>query len=442
MLSAPSWARVTRSRDLCFHDSIATSRFGTWSEPMQPGFREFLSIIRFPQRISRLAVASLVLACPAAMLTPARADGVGPLSIAKTGHFFVGGKYVDTKDGAVLAGQAYVEYYIPTARTHPHPIVMIEGCCLAGAGYMGTPDGRDGWGQYYLSKGYAIYIMDQVGRGRSPYVEAVYGPKSMRPPISVERDFIAYEKYNLFPQAKLHTQWPGSGTVGDPIFDQFMAETLPMIGDAKVREAVNRDATIALIDRIGPAILMPHSQSAAPAWLVADARPQLVKALLMVEAGTSSFYEVKLVGAPDWFEDGPLTKPFGITYSAITYDLPVKGIEDFALVRQDKSDAPELARCWRQQEPAHKLINLKSIPTLQMSAEASFGAPTAHCNAAFLKQAGVPVDFTRLADIGIHGNGHFLMLEKNNFEIAAVIADWLHRRVTPSETAAGEKTTR
>jgi len=54
----------------------------------------------------------------------------------------------------------------------------------------------------------------------------------------------------------------------------------------------------------------------------------------------------------------------------------------------------------------------------------------------------VPVDFTRLADIGIRGNGHFLMLEKNNLEIAAVIADWLDRRVTPSETAAGGKTAR
>jgi hypothetical protein len=54
----------------------------------------------------------------------------------------------------------------------------------------------------------------------------------------------------------------------------------------------------------------------------------------------------------------------------------------------------------------------------------------------------VPVDFIRLADIGIRGNGHFLMLEKNNLDIAAVIADWLNRRVTPNETAAGEKTTR
>ena len=187
---------------------------------------------------------------------------------------------------------------------------------------------------------------------------------------------------------------------------------------------------------------MPHSQSAAPAWLVADARPQLVKALLMVEAGTSLFYEVKLVGAPNWFEDGPLSKPFGVTYAPITYDPAVNGVEDFGLVRQDKSDAPDLARCWRQKEPAHKLINLKNIPTLQMSAEASFGAPTAHCNAAFLKQAGVPVDFVRLADIGIRGNGHFLMLEKNNLEIAAVIADWLDKHVTPSERTAGEKTAR
>src|SRR6202166_490061 len=234
---------------------------------MQTPARKFLSIPRFLKQIGRLAVASCILACAGAMPIPARADGIGPLSIAKTGHFFVGGKYVDTKDGPVLAGQAYVEYYIPTNRTHPYPIVMIEGCCLAGAGYMGTPDGRDGWGQYFLAKGYAVYIMHQVGRGRSPYVEAVYGQTSIRSPKSVERDFIAYERYNLFPHAKLHTQWPGSGTVGDPIFDQFMAETLPMIGDAKVREAVNRDRTIALLDRIGPSILMPHSQSAAPVWL-------------------------------------------------------------------------------------------------------------------------------------------------------------------------------
>ena len=114
---------------------------------MHAASREFLSIHRFPERIGRLAAVFLILASAGAMCAPAHADGVGSLSLAKTGHFLVGGKYVDSKDGPVLAGQAYVEYYIPTNRTHPYPIVMIEGCCLAGAGYMGTPDGRDGWGQ-------------------------------------------------------------------------------------------------------------------------------------------------------------------------------------------------------------------------------------------------------------------------------------------------------
>jgi len=409
---------------------------------MQTASRNVLSIPRLAKHLSRLVAAFFMLACATAMLSgaPAMADGVGPLSIAKVGNFFVGGKYVDTKDGPVLAGHAYVEYYIPTNRTHPYPIVMIEGCCPSGAGYMGTPDGRDGWGQYFLSKGYAIYIVDQVGRGRSPYVEAVYGAKRARTPKQVERDFIAYEKYNLYPQAKLHTQWAGSGTIGDPLFDQFMAQMLPGIEDSDVRETLNRDATIALLDKIGPAIVMPHSQSASPTYLAADARPQLVKGLLMVEAGTASFYDVQLVGAPDWFKDGPLNKSFGLTRAPLTYDPPAKGIADFALVRQEKPDGPDFARCWQQKEPARKLVNFRNIPTLLMSAEASFGAPTAHCNAAYLKAAGVPVDFIRLADIGIRGNGHFLMLEKNNLEVAAVIADWLNKRVTPGETTAGDKT--
>jgi pimeloyl-ACP methyl ester carboxylesterase len=383
-----------------------------------------------------LCFAAAVFLFPAAL---ASAEGVGPITIAKTGHFFVGGKYVDSKEGQVLAGQSYVEYYIPANQTHPWPIVFIEGCCPSGAPYMSTPDGRDGWGQYFLSKGYAVYIMDQVGRGRSPYIASVYGGAKPRTPKEIEAEFIAVEKYNLFPQAKLHTQWPGTGTVGDPIFDQFMAAMFPNQTGGALRETLNRDVIVALLDRIGPAILAPHSQSGSPVWLAADARPQLVKALLMVEAGSSSFYDVKLVGAPEWFKEGELGKPFGVTRAPITYDPPVKGVEDFKLVRQDKPDSPDVARCWEQKEPLKKLVNFKDIPTLQMSAEASFGAPTAHCNYMFIKSAGVPVDFIKLGDIGIHGNGHFLMLEKNNMEVAAVIADWLNKRVTPNEQASGKK---
>src|SRR5262249_50711690 len=104
-----------------------------------------------------IAAGLMSIACAAA-----GAEGGGPSTIAKQGYFFVGGKYVDTAAGPVFAGQAYVEYQIPQNRTHPYPIIMIEGCCTSGAGFNGTVDGRDGWAQYFLTKGYAVYIMDQV----------------------------------------------------------------------------------------------------------------------------------------------------------------------------------------------------------------------------------------------------------------------------------------
>jgi len=160
--------------------------------------------------IATLAAAAILMGC---ISIAAQAEGVGPLTIAKQGYFFVGGKYMDSPSGQVMAGHAYVDFQIPQELKHPYPIVMIHGCCSAGSSWNGTPDGRDGWAQYFLSKGYAVYIMDQVGRGRSAYVDSAYGPNNPKAPKFVEREFIAYEKYNLFPQAKLHTQWPGPGTV-------------------------------------------------------------------------------------------------------------------------------------------------------------------------------------------------------------------------------------
>jgi hypothetical protein len=56
---------------------------------------------------------------------------------------------------------------------------------------------------------------------------------------------------------------------------------------------------------------------------------------------------------------------------------------------------------------------------------------------AYLKQAGVDVDFVRLADIGLHGNGHMMMMEKNSDAIAQVIIEWLDKRV-PSAGATSQ----
>jgi hypothetical protein len=82
-------------------------------------------------------------------------------------------------------------------------------------------------------------------------------------------------------------------------------------------------------------------------------------------------------------------------------------------------------RCWAQPEPARKLVNLQNIPILVVSSEASYHAAYDHCTVRYLSQAGVTSTSLRLADIGIHGNGHMMMLEKNSDAIAKAMADWL-----------------
>src|SRR6202047_721146 len=136
----------------------------------------------------------------------ARADDA--LSIAKQGIFYVGGKYVESNGDMPMVGQAFVEYQIPQRRTHPYPIVLIHGGSQTGTGWISTPDGREGWAVYFLRHGYAVYIVDQVARGRSAYIGDVYGPSRSQTREYVMQRFSTSEKYNLWPQAKLATQRP------------------------------------------------------------------------------------------------------------------------------------------------------------------------------------------------------------------------------------------
>ena len=62
---------------------------------------------------------------------------------------------------------------------------------------------------------------------------------------------------------------------------------------------------------------------------------------------------------------------------------------------------------------------------LVVTAEASYHAPYDHCTVKYLEQAGVHATWMKLGDLGIHGNGHMIMLEKNNMEVAELMSKWL-----------------
>ena len=139
-------------------------------------------------------------------------------------------------------------------------------------------------------------------------------------------------------------------------------------------------------------------------------------------------HNIENIAGPEWFKDAGAPKRSGLGEVALSYEPSLAGDAKLEFVRQEKPDADGLVRCWRQQEPARKLPNLARIPAVIVVAEASYHAAYDHCTAAYLEQAGVRNTLIRLADVGVRGNGHMMMIEKNNAAIAGVIAQWLDRQ--------------
>lgn len=356
-----------------------------------------------------------------------------PMVIAKSGYLYAGGKIDHSVPGSPMVGQMYAEFWIPQNLRQPYPIVMIHGGSQTGTNFTGTPDGREGWAQYFLRRGHAVYVVDQVARGRSAHFSQSQGPVAEGNLKRTEQRFVAPERFNLWPQAAKHTQWPGAGKPGDPAFDVFYASQFPSLVSFPKQQELNRDAGIALLDKIGPAILMTHSQSGTFHWPIADARPNLVKAIVAVEPNGPPVFETEFKGTPEWFADMGKKKPSGLGEVPLTYDPPLKAGEELAFVKQNKPDAPDLVRCWQQAEPARKLPKLANIPILIVVAEASYHASYDHCTANYLTQAGVRNTMVRLESRGIRGNGHMMMLEKNSDQIAALMLEWIEKTIPPKD---------
>src|SRR5262249_55584412 len=157
-------------------------------------------------------------------------------------------------------------------------------------------------------------------------------------------------------------------------FDQFYMSQFPSLVDYPKQQQINSLAGVALLEKIGPAVLLTHSQSGAFGWPIADRRPDLVKAIGAVEAKRPPVHGIEFKGAPEWFADMARVKQAGVGDVPLTYDPPLKAGEQLAFVRQDEPERADLVRCWSQAEPARKLVKLANIPVLVVMAEASYHA--------------------------------------------------------------------
>ena len=332
------------------------------------------------------------------------------VKLADQGCFWVGIQRKQMSYGIVAFGQMYVQYMIPAEKRHPYPVVLVHGGGGQGTHMMGI-GGRPGWVHYFVQAGYSVYWLDRPGFGRSPYHPDTLGPSHLR-------NFNAYEGLIDANVVFKTAQWPGPGGIGDPLIDQFMAAEVGRVADEVLHSELAVKGGVELLDRIGPAILVTHAFGGFLGWLLADRRPNLVKAIMAMEPNGNPFAD-----AFRW----------GLTAIPVAYEPAVTDPSQFALVdKLAPSDSPlPIVRSYKMQaEPARRLKNLQGIPIGWLTTEFGAGGnPFAQVD--FLKQAGCSVEMLRLRDYGILGNGNLMLMEKNNHEIFAVIRDWLESKAGP-----------
>lgn len=351
-------------------------------------------------------------------------------NIARQGHFYVGGKWLGEPGKQRMRGAMYVEVWVPKKIRHPYPILFVQaGGGQTSIGLLQTPDGRPGWAYDFVNQGYTVYMMDFPGRGRSAFIPGLDG--DVIPPRTGELmeqvwtgGAPAPTPQRSWPQSDKYTQWPSDapnkGRIGDPVFDYF-AKTELNFPSGDDMEPLAAEDLVQLVDLIGkPVVLLMHSRLATSGWLLADARPKMIKAIIAAEPWGPPIQNAEL----DARGPGHI---WGLTNFPMQYDPPVKDASELQTVQEAQADGPGLVPCWIQKEPARKLTNLEGIPVLNVSAQASYHRPYAHCVAKWLNQAGVKTEYVRLEDVGLPGNGHQMMSEKNSVGIAKFFMQWLDK---------------
>ncbi|KAI9682418.1 MAG: hypothetical protein M1817_000472 [Caeruleum heppii] len=351
--------------------------------------------------------------------------------------FYSGGDYVpsNTSGASILVNQMYVEQLTPVGGSRaPFPIVFFHGGGQTGATWLNTPDLRKGWASYFLEQGHVVYIVDLpfVGRSsRQPGEPTIFNYAAER----VARYFTAPELFDDYPQAINHTQWPGNGTKGDPIFDTFLASFVDVPFPPIPSQEAARRASCALLARIGGAALISHALSTSAVWATADSCPEFVRSVVAIEPGSPPFETYDAGTGPQ------PARPWGVSDIPLAYDPFVRDPAVGLITERVGQNSTGRRSCVLQAAPAKSLINLSSVPVLIMTGAASVHITYDYCTAAYLQQTGVNVTYWPLADLGIFGNGHYLYLERNNLVIANLTRDWLATFTRPASLVLVNETT-
>jgi pimeloyl-ACP methyl ester carboxylesterase len=243
---------------------------------------------------------------------------------------------------------------------------LWHGGGLTGATYETKPDGGDGWLTYFIRKGWDTYISDAVERGRAGWTNTFKGEPLFLPVGD------PWERFRIGPPGSWNddkakrASYPG---VQFPIdaYEQFMKQAVPrwLTTDEQIVAAY-----VELVDKVCPCVVLVHSQSGSFGYKVLEARPEKVKALVAVEPTLSG--------------DRNKVEAIKATPILVLYGDNAKDHPRWSKIRQGGVDY-----------------------------------------AAVLKSAGGSIDVIDLPDVGIKGNSHMVMMDKNSDAVAELIQKWL-----------------
>ncbi|GGA64810.1 alpha/beta hydrolase [Pseudoclavibacter endophyticus] len=309
----------------------------------------------------------------------------------RSGFFWINDDLVTTEHGRNYRAPLYVEWEAPVVVTRPLPLVLVHGGGGQITDWRGTPDGRDGWMQRFVDAGYAVFAVDRPAHGRSWNHPDVVGAPGA--PFTVEA-----AKGLFTPGIEGHTQAVWGTEPGDAGFDQLAAGMGFLPHDLAESHRLDQVRLAALLDRIGPAVLVTHSAGGPAGWLALDARPDLVRAVVAIEPMGPQFSKL--------FEGGDLV--WGLTASPLAYDPPVA---DPATLEATIAD--------------HRLPSHAGKPVVVVVGEASPFAAFEGVVVEHLQGLGADARLMNLGDHGVHGNGHAPMLERNSDDAIEPILAWI-----------------
>ncbi|MBB3665697.1 pimeloyl-ACP methyl ester carboxylesterase [Prauserella sediminis] len=318
----------------------------------------------------------------------------------RRGQFWVPGERVATDYGTVQRAPMFVSWEAPPESVHPVPLVLVHGGGGQGTDWTGTPDGRPGWATRLVEAGFAVYVVDRCGHGRSPYHPDVVAPMGAQLPYEAARALFLPDDSRA-----AQTQWICERDVGSDHLDQLVCPMGPLPADLAESQRLDADRLARLLDIVGEAVLVTHSAGGPVGWLTAAARPGRVRGIAAIEPVGPPYAEIPGLGTLTW----------GITSAEIPCDPPAGFPEEVA---------------------GRRIPGLADKPVAVVTGGASAFADFAPQVVDFLNGAGAAARRMHLPDLGITGNGHGLIFEANSDETVKPVIDWILTTVAPQQQAA------